>query len=67
MSTLIYFSVGRCQRGKGGCQAAAAFDQRSQIVSPDFSTAEIRKLAIHGNHNRRAHNGPSRRNERGLR
>lgn len=40
MSALTYFAVGRCQHGKGGCQAAAAFDQRSKIVSPEFATAE---------------------------
>lgn len=40
MSAIIYFAVGRCQHGKGGCQAAAAFDQRSKIVSPDFASAK---------------------------
>ncbi len=39
MSDLVYFAVGRCQHGRGGCQAAA-FDERSKIVSPDFSTTE---------------------------
>lgn len=38
--TVIHFAVGRCQHGRGGCQAAAAFDERSKIVSPDFSTPE---------------------------
>lgn len=31
-----HFAVGRCQHGRGGCQAAASFSQKSQIVSPDF-------------------------------
>lgn len=36
----IFFAVGRCQHGGGGCQEAAMFGQRSTIVSPDFPSLE---------------------------
>lgn len=40
MSARVYFAVGRCQHGAGGCQEAKFFGQRATIVSPDFATPE---------------------------
>lgn len=36
----IYFAVGHCQYGSGGCQEAKMFGQRATFVSPDFDTLE---------------------------
>lgn len=36
----VYFAVGRCQHGAGGCQEARMFGQRATIVSPDFDTPQ---------------------------
>lgn len=61
MSRTLYFAIGRCQHGKGGCQAAAGFTQQATIISPDFDDEQ----SVHAWLRVRAED-PSRRRCRGC-